>query len=276
MGRGVPIALPSTAGGVRLSGSACRAPGGRVIRRAKPASHEHAGRQARRRAPWLWRARPQSFTSAACRTRTGGSARAGPRPCALATDSGALASGRAPRSPAVFLEGGDALAAGSWRFRACGAGRPEDVAPVTRPAAMGSSEGAAVVAGRAPGPATFRSARLSVGGLAPPDNGAPRYRKSRALVLGHARARPCGAPPSRSAARPRGARSGQKVFCPPAPRAPACGSWRCRGPARLGRACPSGGHCGRRSASRAAASCPSSMPRRGRTAGHLWSGCAGQ
>jgi hypothetical protein len=65
-------------------------------------------------------------------------ARARPRPCAPGPDRGALAcaardgqQGRAPRSPAVFLEGGRAglslVAVG-----ARGPGRPEGVAPVTR------------------------------------------------------------------------------------------------------------------------------------------------
>ena len=113
--------------------------------------------------------------------------------------------------------------AGPWLwlrpFLARGAGRPEDVAPVTRRAGRWWSR-TAVVARRTPGPATFRSARLSVGGLAPPDNGAPRYRKSRALALGHAahewrRALACGRAVTRPATSPR-TRSGPRA------RSPAC------------------------------------------------------
>ena len=57
-----------------------------------------------------------------------------------------------------------------------------------------------MVAGRAPGSATFRSAPQSVGGVAPPDKVAP-YRKWPALVRGHARARPRRAPAKRAGAR---------------------------------------------------------------------------
>ena len=66
--------------------------------------------------------------------------RAGYGPAARWPAWRAMADGRAPRSPAVFLEGGAALAAGSWRFRARGAGRPEDVAPVTRPAGTAAAK----------------------------------------------------------------------------------------------------------------------------------------
>ena len=56
-----------------------------------------------------------------------------------------------------------------------------------------------MVAGRAPGSATFRSAPQSVRRVAPPDKVAP-YRKWRAWVRGHARARPRGAPAKRAGA----------------------------------------------------------------------------
>jgi hypothetical protein len=77
------------------------------------------------------------------------------------------------------------------------------------------------MAGRAPGPATFRSAPLSVRWVAPPDNGA-RYRKSRAFGP-RARARTS---PPRSASAERSSSSKARALAitalsPPAPGDPA-------------------------------------------------------
>jgi hypothetical protein len=58
--------------------------------------------------------------------------------------------------------------------------------------------------------------RASNGSLRPITG--PRYRKSRAWVRGHARARPRRAPPARSAARLEGARSGDNRVIAPCPR----------------------------------------------------------
>ena len=191
MGRRIPLAVLSIAGGVkrglvtgvpigtaastpvarpdaarRGSGAHARGPS-----RALHAEHERAAAlvPVRGRARWL---------------RTSGAL------ASVARDGELDARHAAQRS---FLKAGP-----RWLLALGGFGLAGRVGPRTsRPSrgrANGSGAGVAVVAGRAPGTATFRSARLSVGGLAPPDNGAPRYRKSRALVLGHARARPRGAP----------------------------------------------------------------------------------
>ena len=97
----------------------------------------------------------------------------------LARHRGALLAGQEPRRLLPLV-------------RSPGAGRPADVAPGTR-AAERLHLRKAVVAARAPGSATVRSAPLSVGRVAPPDNGA-HYRQSRALVRGHARVTIRGAP----------------------------------------------------------------------------------
>jgi hypothetical protein len=93
--------------------------GGPVTRCAELHDGEHAGRQARRRAPWLWRARPRPLTSTACRAGTSGSARARPRPCALAYGQrraglrGARRSGRTRATqPSELSEGAGGTAFG--------------------------------------------------------------------------------------------------------------------------------------------------------------------
>ena len=163
--------------------------------------------------------------------------------------------GRAPRSPAVFPEGGRA---GLSLVAVCGPRSRSARGRRARHAECrsGFGQGTAVVAFRVPGTATFRS--LSV--VRSPDNPrglsevarfGPRARRAlwwRALACGRAVTRPAASPRTASGSRARSParwRRASDLECaaldvmalsPPGPRALACGSWLLRGPpaGRLG------------------------------------------
>ncbi len=71
-------------GCLRRRSMTSRAPDGPVVRRADVLDGEHAGRQARRRAPWLWRARARPDHAWCKPAKRVSTTRARPRPSALA------------------------------------------------------------------------------------------------------------------------------------------------------------------------------------------------
>jgi hypothetical protein len=76
-----------------------------VARRAASPDELHAGRQGRRRAPWLWRVRPRLVTRSAGRANRG-TARARTRPCATATERGGRHRARARAGTAARARSG--------------------------------------------------------------------------------------------------------------------------------------------------------------------------